>query len=435
MTSSLIPDSLHSVKESWRLLQNKIGDTVLERGVLLAHPQDSYEVLEERLLEALELPVRPRAKILKCGHYMGPVESDAASSDDEHGQSWAVEKRDARDWCDVCRRNVRLEDMGEMEGLDKRFRIKIYASNGLMRAGAWAAAWKEMERVDVEIEPLVEANLHDDLERLAIAMATEESPEEQHQEEDDGFIDEDMMIENVPHHDDHDTQDQERHEAEIRMREEEVRSRMAEEEEMRQKMADDEHLRQLRLAEEEETKKRLEEEERQKINRMAEELGIRQRMNRDEGMRRSILEADRMRDVYDREPLTPDRHEMPRQTPSHRGTRGDESLSELLIAAFKVAIRDSRNVAIVVLSSFVLLLALRPASPSHNPAPIIMNESPAVAQVTTTVFTEVVTTATHSVAPVVANPPPVIELSPGYYHRNRGRTTRYHYHHPREDRD
>ncbi|CRK47531.1 hypothetical protein BN1723_020327, partial [Verticillium longisporum] len=37
-----------------------------------------------------------------------------------------------------------------------------------MKAGAWDACWKEMERVDVEIEPIIEGGVLDELERLAI---------------------------------------------------------------------------------------------------------------------------------------------------------------------------------------------------------------------------------------------------------------------------
>ncbi|KAH8819189.1 hypothetical protein F5884DRAFT_5853 [Xylogone sp. PMI_703] len=158
-----IPTSLYGVRDSWRLLQEKLQDTVLERGILLPHPQDSYEVLEERLLEALELPVQPRARILKCGHYMGPLDNEfEGSGDDMEGDF--LESVD-RKWCDICCREVKYMNQ-DPEALNKRFRIKIYASNGLMRAGAWAAVWKEMERVDVEIEPYVEPELLDDLERL-----------------------------------------------------------------------------------------------------------------------------------------------------------------------------------------------------------------------------------------------------------------------------
>ncbi len=154
-----LPRELQGVKESWKLLKEKLGDTVLERGILLPHPQDSYEVLEERLLEALELPVRPRAKILSCGHYLGPDDTGDSSSEDASENEDDSNMMGSRElWCDICGREVKYEEIG-ITGRQKRFRVKVYASNGLMRAGAWAAAWREMERVDVEIEPLVPSHL------------------------------------------------------------------------------------------------------------------------------------------------------------------------------------------------------------------------------------------------------------------------------------
>lgn len=154
-----LPRELYNVKESWKLLKEKLADTVLERGILLPHPQDSYEMLEERLLEALELPVRPRAKILTCGHYLGPDDTSDPSSDDaSENEEDAVIPGAREQWCDICGREVRYKELA-IGGRQKRFRIKVYASNGLMRAGAWAAAWKEMERVDVEIEPFVPSHL------------------------------------------------------------------------------------------------------------------------------------------------------------------------------------------------------------------------------------------------------------------------------------
>ncbi|CAK7215864.1 hypothetical protein SBRCBS47491_002621 [Sporothrix bragantina] len=134
------------------------GDTVAERGVLLPHPQNDYEVLEERLLEALELPVRRRARILECGHYLGPADEDDDEFDDDDdyyndGPSYRDESDspNKRHWCTTCRSDIRYESLGA----ERVFRVKVYASNGLMTVGAWAACWSEMERVDVEIEPIV----------------------------------------------------------------------------------------------------------------------------------------------------------------------------------------------------------------------------------------------------------------------------------------
>ena len=427
LMSSEVPDSLQHVRDSWRLLQEKLGDTVLERGILLAHPQDSYEVLEERLLEALELPVRPRAQILRCGHYMGPSDSESPSSDEEVGGSWVVERKDGRSWCDICARNVRLEELGSTGDLDKKFRIKVYASNGLMRAGAWAAAWKEMERVDVELEPYVEAGLHAELELLDSATPLE-APGIVH-DEDDGFVDEDPVLEQAAP--DEFEGSVHEHEQDIResMAEETLGddkdcagSRMAEAEELQQKMADEEHLRQRRVAEEEEMRQRIEREEREKINQMAEELGIRQRRSeedqmrklaeeerareiygqpqhhapsseirqrqREEDQRRELAEEERTRDLYGQ----PQHHARSPQHTSRGSVRGDESLSELLLAAFQVAMRDGRNIAIAFLSVLVLFMALKPSSKSSSSfhsfdMPDI--DSAFMPQVTTTVTMEV----------------------------------------------
>ncbi|KAI9820517.1 MAG: hypothetical protein M1832_003708 [Thelocarpon impressellum] len=134
------------VVESYDLLKDKLNETVLQRGVLLPHPKDDYELLEERLLESLELRV-PR--ILKSGHFHRADEE--CDGEEEEG-----------DKCVDCGRKVK-HDVIEGSGGTK-WRIKIYAANGLMRAGAWTAAWREMERVDVEIEPWIPEELRRELE-------------------------------------------------------------------------------------------------------------------------------------------------------------------------------------------------------------------------------------------------------------------------------
>ncbi|KAL2140831.1 hypothetical protein VTI28DRAFT_3195 [Corynascus sepedonium] len=158
-------DQLKGLRDAWRELQDRVGDTVLERGILLPHPQNDYEVLEERLLEALELPLRRRARILECGHYVGPanvVDPDEIGSDGEGEEEANGDSK--RHWCATCRSEIRYEDLGP----GKVFRVKVYASNGLMRAGAWEACWKEMERVDVEVEPIVDAVVQNELEKLGV---------------------------------------------------------------------------------------------------------------------------------------------------------------------------------------------------------------------------------------------------------------------------
>ncbi|TGO24604.1 hypothetical protein BPAE_0099g00400 [Botrytis paeoniae] len=176
-----LPANLYSIREAYYLLQEKLSETILTRGILLPHPQDSYESLQERFLDALELPVRPRAKILRCGHYMGP---NTTSSDDESderdsgfGSTGRFRPRPEKVWCDICRRDVRYEDDDQDED-DKRFNVKIFASNGLMRAGAWAAAWREMERVDIEIEPFVQPWMVEDMEDLIERLREAEERDE-----------------------------------------------------------------------------------------------------------------------------------------------------------------------------------------------------------------------------------------------------------------
>ncbi|KAK1708133.1 LOW QUALITY PROTEIN: hypothetical protein BDP67DRAFT_526105 [Colletotrichum lupini] len=164
-SSETLSPEAKTLREAWHHLHDRVADTVCERGILLSHPQDEYEILEERLLEALDLPLRRRARVLECGHYLGPsnemtlgedMDSDEEEYDEESRRKSALAKTH---WCQTCRHEIRYESLGP----GKIFRIKV---NGLMRTGAWAACWKEMERVDVEIEPIVESAVLDELERL-----------------------------------------------------------------------------------------------------------------------------------------------------------------------------------------------------------------------------------------------------------------------------
>ncbi|KAL8771013.1 MAG: hypothetical protein Q9209_003432 [Squamulea sp. 1 TL-2023] len=148
--------------ENWKILREKATDTVLERGILIPHPKEDYDLLEDRLLESLDLKI-PR--ILKCGHFhLDPEEeADIAGSDSESKD----EDEDA-DICDDCGRRVRDGRYGSGTG-SRRWDIKVYAANGLMRASAWGAAWREMERVDVEIIPWM-----DDEMKRELTLRTEE---------------------------------------------------------------------------------------------------------------------------------------------------------------------------------------------------------------------------------------------------------------------
>ena len=144
---------------NWKLIREKATQTVVERGVLIPHPREDYDLLEERLLEALEL--KP-PRILKCGHFhLSPdEEADLTDKDSDHEDSDAEDA----DICEDCGRRVRDGRLGDAGTGSKRWDIKIFAANGLMRAGAWGAAWREMERVDVEILPWMEECMKQELE-------------------------------------------------------------------------------------------------------------------------------------------------------------------------------------------------------------------------------------------------------------------------------
>ncbi|KAK8087094.1 hypothetical protein PG994_002068 [Apiospora phragmitis] len=156
LDSSEMSEDAKLLRDSWRLLQDC----------------NDYEVLEERLLEALELPMRRRARILECGHYLGPAnEKTIGEEEDSEDDYDAVRSQVKHHWCNTCKHEIRYESLGP----GKIFRVKVYASNGLMKAGAWAACWKEMERVDVELEPVVPPAVQDELVRLAAAREEREA--------------------------------------------------------------------------------------------------------------------------------------------------------------------------------------------------------------------------------------------------------------------
>ncbi|OJJ74241.1 hypothetical protein ASPBRDRAFT_39351 [Aspergillus brasiliensis CBS 101740] len=139
----------------WKLLEEKVGSGVLrERGVLISHPEDLYDLLEERLLESLELQ-RPR---LDHGHFLGHDENDS-ERDDQSVRESATDEEEGEECPDCGGHVVRHNNEG------RKWEIKVFAANGLMRAGAWAAAWKEMEKVDVEVGLWLPSEIRRELER------------------------------------------------------------------------------------------------------------------------------------------------------------------------------------------------------------------------------------------------------------------------------
>lgn len=171
--------------ENYKLLEEKLQDIILmRRGLLIPHPRDEYDLLEERILESLELKT-PR--LLKCGHFVPPEDdTDNGESDDESsvlddntgrgsrmsGGTFTEERETAHgaadnSMCVDCHHELKRPGKGVGAGT-RRWDIKIYAANGLMRANAWAACWGEMERCDVELQPWIPDDLRKTLERRVI---------------------------------------------------------------------------------------------------------------------------------------------------------------------------------------------------------------------------------------------------------------------------
>lgn len=140
----------------WKLLEEKIGSGVLrDRGVLISHPEDTYDLLEERLLESLELQ-HPR---LHHGHFLGQDANDSDKEDDSGREDSATDDEQGEVCPDCGGRVIPRNNQG------RKWEIKVFAANGLMRAGAWAAAWKEMEKVDVKVGLWLPSDVRSELER------------------------------------------------------------------------------------------------------------------------------------------------------------------------------------------------------------------------------------------------------------------------------
>lgn len=150
----------------WKLLEEKISGSGLlrDRGLLIQHPQEDYVLLEERLLESLELQ-KPR---LENGHYNNHEASDSENESGEEKSEHSI--ADGKSVCVDCGCHATYRD-------DRRkWDIKIYAANGLMKEGAWTAAWKEIERVDVQISLWLPYEVKSEVEkkiREEIAVAAE----------------------------------------------------------------------------------------------------------------------------------------------------------------------------------------------------------------------------------------------------------------------
>ncbi|KIV81730.1 hypothetical protein PV11_03893 [Exophiala sideris] len=166
---SLIQELLpEDYKKRWTTLHNKLVEDVevRTRGILIPHPKEDYELLEERLLESLDLEI-PR---IRHNHYY-PSDANSADSGFESGSVTEEEAEVEGSKCPDCGRRV-------PPGAESRkWEVKVFAANGLMRAGAWSAAWQEMEKVDVEVKVWLPEEVRRDLE-AKLALINTSAPSE-----------------------------------------------------------------------------------------------------------------------------------------------------------------------------------------------------------------------------------------------------------------
>ncbi|KAL1640666.1 hypothetical protein SLS58_006680 [Diplodia intermedia] len=199
---------------AFALLEERLADPVLmTRGLLVAHPRDEMDVLEERVLEGLGL--RP-PRVLKCGHFYGAPGGDGGADDDDddddapsaaahdksnNGRRDSGVEATTHDAPRPTEEEAEAEEEADEDEADEitcttchaqlplpnapaettRWTIKTYAANGLLAGpGAWAAAWSEMERIDVAIAPHLTPAQH-----RALARAVREEEEERERKEEE----------------------------------------------------------------------------------------------------------------------------------------------------------------------------------------------------------------------------------------------------------
>ncbi len=149
----------------WKLLSDRITNDleIQSRGVLIPHPKSDYELLEERLLESLEL-AKPR---LRSGHFFGNEGVDVGEESESDNETARQSTK-----CQDCGRRVVKNTTR-----DREWEVKVYAANGLMRAGAWSAAWNEMEKVDVEVSVSLPEDIRREVEERCLQLGIGQEPE------------------------------------------------------------------------------------------------------------------------------------------------------------------------------------------------------------------------------------------------------------------
>ncbi|THY24299.1 hypothetical protein D6D01_05525 [Aureobasidium pullulans] len=140
------------LKHQFGVLRAATSGLISQRGILIAHPREEFELLEEGVLEALDLlPER----IDYAGQYRPRTPNTILEGEEDEEEETGVKT------CSTCLR-VHIANTGG-------WLTRTYAANGLMRAGAWSACWSEMERVDVEVRPCIPEHVCRQLDEMQAA--------------------------------------------------------------------------------------------------------------------------------------------------------------------------------------------------------------------------------------------------------------------------
>jgi hypothetical protein len=252
---------------------------------------------------------------------------------------------------------VKKPGKGIGEG-SKRWDLKIYAANGLMRVGAWSAAWREMERCDVEITPWIPTDV-----RKALEKKIEEEEEVKKQK---------LLYE---------AEVQRLVEAETarlkKLESEAEEKRKQEEEALRKKVEEEEAERQRRIDEDVAEKKKLQDALQGRLEEMKESMRVEfelQALSEAESVaqRFRLLEEKLANAEARTAPQIPDPAPDTASPPSQarRQSRGrprsvsrspvqEIPLGTLLRNYFVILARDQRNMALIMLSVVVCYLAMQ----------------------------------------------------------------------------
>ncbi|KAF2861410.1 hypothetical protein K470DRAFT_257074 [Piedraia hortae CBS 480.64] len=175
---SILPTQKSST-EAGLLLESLLTPTLRQRGILIPHPREEFELIQERVLQALGVRL---GRIAECGHFVpredlrgrrggdygvrnqsrdgehnegeernedGDGENEGRGEYDMGGQS----RRDGTRFfnCEACGSAIETPRGEEFD-----WEVRVYARNGLLTPLAWEVAWRDMEGVDVEVRPVDE---------------------------------------------------------------------------------------------------------------------------------------------------------------------------------------------------------------------------------------------------------------------------------------